>query len=57
MEVNNKTAPVTGQQDQNTISPVSYTHLFWPRRIVPFGYNMIDPFGQNRIDHLVYLLS
>ena len=40
MEVNNKTAPVTGQQDQNTISldlmnrmklhgmaAVSYTHL------------------------------
>lgn len=18
---------------------------FWPRRIIPFGYNMIDPFG------------
>ena len=29
---------------------------FWPSRIVPFGYNMIDPFGPNSIYHLAHLL-
>ena len=24
--------------------------------LLTFGYNMIDPFGQNSIDHLVHLL-
>ena len=28
----------------------------WPKRINPFGHNMIAPHGPNNIDHLVHIL-
>ena len=28
----------------------------WPKRIAPFGHNMIDPSGPNNIDHLARIL-
>ena len=30
-----------------------YFNPFWANRIAHFGHNMIDPFGQNNISHLV----
>ena len=30
---------------------------FWANRIAHFGHNMIDPFGQNNINHLVQVSS
>lgn len=44
------------QQFIRRISRDTKSRPFWPSRIVPFGYNMIDPSGQNSIDHLTHLL-